>query len=127
MPISRDFAVPSSAKHLDVPSDANARTFIIFISSEDPETKQPWCPDVRASWPHVVAAFEGHSSHTLNVVEVGQRPEWRDPDNVYRKNWNVHGVPTLARFQRVNGEVVETARLDENGIMDVQALHAFLN
>jgi hypothetical protein len=37
---------------------------------------------------------------------------------VYRKHWNVNGVPTLARFELVNGNVVETARLDENGIMD---------
>lgn len=52
---------------------------------------------------------------------------WKDPDNVFRKKWNVNGVPTLARFERVNGKVVETARLDENGIMDVSMLHAFLN
>lgn len=127
MPISKDFTVPSSARQLEVPPEPYAKSFVIFISSEDPETKQPWCPDVRASWPHIVAAFEGQTSPLLNVVQVGQRPEWRDPDNVYRKNWNVNGVPTLAKFQRVNGEVVETARLDENGIMDVTALHEFLD
>ncbi|KAK2602011.1 hypothetical protein QQS21_004437 [Conoideocrella luteorostrata] len=127
MPISKDFAVPSSAKQLALPQDADAKIFVIFISSEDPETNQPWCPDVRASWPHVVAAFEGEISPKLNVVEVGQRPEWKNPENIYRKNWDVNGVPTLAKYQRINGEVVETARLDENGIMDVTTLHEFLN
>ncbi|KAG5920046.1 hypothetical protein E4U42_006329 [Claviceps africana] len=127
MPIFKDYVLPASPGDVHVPSQADAKTFLIFISSDDPETRQPWCPDVRASWPHVVAAFEGQISPVLNVIKVGQRGEWKDPDNVYRKKWNVHGVPTLARFERVNGVVVETARLDESGIMDVGTLHAFLN
>lgn len=51
---------------------------------------------------------------------------WRSPENVFRKNWNVNGVPTLARYQQVNGEVVETARLDENGIVDEAKLREFI-
>ncbi|KAG5997749.1 hypothetical protein E4U54_002315 [Claviceps lovelessii] len=127
MPIIKDFVLPDSPQDLEVPSPVGTKGFLIFVSSDDPETRQPWCPDVRASWPHVVAAFEGQISPTLHVVKVGQRSEWKDPDNVFRKKWNVNGVPTLARFERVNGKVVETARLDENGIMDVSMLHAFLN
>ncbi|KHO01607.1 uncharacterized protein MAM_00608 [Metarhizium album ARSEF 1941] len=125
MPISRNFVVPASAKQLRLP-DAASKAFVIFISSEDPETKQPWCPDVRASWPHIQAAFGGENAPTVSVVEVGQRPEWRSPENVFRKNWNVNGVPTLAKYERVHGEIVETARLDESGIMDEAQLRGFI-
>lgn len=45
---------------------------------------------------------------------------------MFRKNWNVNGVPTLARYERVNGEIVETARLDETGIMDEARLRGFI-
>ncbi|KAG6031979.1 hypothetical protein E4U41_007365 [Claviceps citrina] len=127
MPISRDFTLPSSPDDLDIPAHADAHTFLIFISSNDPQTRQPWCPDVRASWPHVVAAFESQISPTLNVVEVGQRSEWNNPDNVFRKNWSVNTVPTLVKYRRLDGKVVEASRLDETGIMNVGALHAFLN
>jgi hypothetical protein len=75
MPISRSFAVPASAKQLELLNGAT-RAFIIFISSEDPQTKQPWCPDVRAAWPHVQAAFGTETAPTVSVVEVGQRPEY---------------------------------------------------
>lgn len=52
---------------------------------------------------------------------------WKSPDNVYRKSWNVGGVPTLARYERVDGRVVEVARLDEHGIMDEKRLQALLS
>lgn len=74
MPISRSLVVPPSAKQLPLP-DSASRAFLVFISSEDPETKQPWCPDVRASWPHIQAAFGGDEAPTVSVVQVGQRPE----------------------------------------------------
>ncbi|GAO14181.1 uncharacterized protein UV8b_08027 [Ustilaginoidea virens] len=124
MPISSAFCAPSAAHQLDVPPDG--AVFLIFISSDDPETQQPWCPDVRASWPHVVAAFGADTAPELSVVRVGQRAEWRSEGNAYRRNWGVRGVPTLAKYRRVDGQVVETARLDENGIQDGEALREFL-
>jgi hypothetical protein len=51
---------------------------------------------------------------------------WRDPKNVYRNNWNVHNVPTLVRYQRVDGEVKETGRLVEGEILDEKKLHDFI-
>lgn len=60
------------------------------------------------------------------MVKLILEVRWRSPENVYRKNWNVNGVPTLARYQQVNGEVVETARLVENGIVDEAKLREFI-
>jgi hypothetical protein len=39
----------------------------------------------------------------------------------------VHNVPTLVRFERVDGQVKETGRMTEDGIMDEQQLKALIN
>lgn len=51
---------------------------------------------------------------------------WRDPKNVYRTNWNVHNVPALVRFERIDGEVSATGKLIEGEILDKAKLGAFL-
>lgn len=35
-------------------------------------------------------------------------------------------MPTLVKFERVDGEVKETGRLEEDGIKDEKSLHIFL-
>jgi hypothetical protein len=52
---------------------------------------------------------------------------WRDPNNVARTKWNVNNVPSLVRFQRVDGQVKETGRLTEDEILDSQRLKGLLN
>lgn len=73
MPFVSDFTLPESANRL--PLDSNTALFVAFISSNDPVTKQPWCPDVRAALPRLHAAFSGADAPKLAVVEVGQKPE----------------------------------------------------
>jgi hypothetical protein len=51
---------------------------------------------------------------------------WKDPKNIYRTQWNVNNVPALVRYQLINGEVSETARLIEAEILDKAKLEAFL-
>ncbi|OJJ45964.1 hypothetical protein ASPZODRAFT_17394 [Penicilliopsis zonata CBS 506.65] len=118
MPILKNFILPASARLLALPEAPKAKLFIAFIASDDPITGQPWCPDVRAAWPHIQGAFLAEEAPTVAIVAVGQREEWRDPKNVYRSSWNVHNVPVLARYQRVDGRVVETGRLTEGEILD---------
>lgn len=50
------------------------------------------------------------------------RRRWRDPKNVFRSNWNVNNVPTLVRYQRIDGDVQETGRLVEDEIVDEKKL-----
>ncbi|PWY91640.1 DUF953 domain protein [Aspergillus sclerotioniger CBS 115572] len=123
MPFLTNFTLPSSAQHLEV---SDAALFLVFVSSEDPATRQAWCPDVRAAWPTITATFSGEDSPKLAVIEVGQKPEWRDPQNVYRNHWNVKCIPALVRYQRVQGEVVETGRLVEREIIDQEKLQEFI-
>ncbi|PYH93823.1 DUF953 domain protein [Aspergillus ellipticus CBS 707.79] len=127
MPFVPDFTLPSSAKLLGFPdNDADAKLFLVFVSSEDPVTRQAWCPDVRAAWPKIQAAFSGAEAPRLAVVEVGQKPEWKDPQNVYRANWGINCIPALVRYQRVSGEVVETGKLVEGEILDQERLAKFI-
>jgi hypothetical protein len=46
-------------------------------------------------------------------------------NNVYRKVWGINAVPTLVRYQRVDGIVTATGRLVEGEIMDENKLFGF--
>ncbi|OOQ90741.1 DUF953 domain protein [Penicillium brasilianum] len=126
MPIIKNFTLPASAKRLEVSESLDAKLFIAFISGDDPITKQPWCPDVRAALPHINAAFAAPDAPTVAIVSVGDKLKWKEPKNVYRTQWKVNNVPALVRYQRVKGEVRETARLIEAEILDKAKLQAFL-
>ena len=76
MPIQDEFPIPSSAQDLPVPNSPNAALFVCFISSTDPATRQPWCPDVRAVLPRLQRVFEREDAPRLVYVHVGQKPEY---------------------------------------------------
>ncbi|KAK7934638.1 hypothetical protein PG985_000133 [Apiospora marii] len=124
MPIVQKFDLPESPEALSI--SYPKPVFLLFIASKDPATGQSWCPDVRASLPHIEAAFSADDAPTVGFVEVGQRPEWRERTNVFRTKWNVNNVPTLARFELVKGKVVEKGRMTEDGIMNPETLKAFM-
>lgn len=75
MPIVKDFTPPANAKLLQLPDGPIPRFFLAFVSSDDPITSQPWCPDVRAALPSINAAFEDQDAPTVAIVKVGQKPE----------------------------------------------------
>jgi hypothetical protein len=51
---------------------------------------------------------------------------WKVPDNVYRKDWGLKAIPTLTRYQRVNGEVTATGQLVETEVSDEEKLARFI-
>ncbi|TEA17699.1 Thioredoxin domain-containing protein [Colletotrichum sidae] len=112
MPIATSFTLPESAADLAVPE--GSAFFITFTTSNLPETGESWCPDVRAALPHLNATFSADGAPEMAFVEVGQRPEWKVPTNVYRTTWNINNVPTLVRFERAGGVTKETGRLVED-------------
>lgn len=73
MPITKNLTLPSSTKELALTSAS--KLFIAFISSPDPITKQPWCPDVRDAMPHINKTFAADDAPELAIIEVGQKPE----------------------------------------------------
>ena len=52
---------------------------------------------------------------------------WRKPTFVFHTKWNVNNLPTLVRFQEVDGQVQETGRLVESEILDSKALEKFVS
>ncbi|CAG8226625.1 unnamed protein product [Penicillium nalgiovense] len=124
MPITKNLTLPSSAKELALTSAS--KLFIAFISSPDPITKQPWCPDVRDAMPHINKTFAADDAPELAIIEVGQKPEWNNPQNVYRTTWATKNIPALVRYEKVNGEVTETGRLVEGEILNNQKLLDFI-
>ncbi|KAI8195994.1 Thioredoxin domain-containing protein [Colletotrichum sp. SAR 10_65] len=126
MPIISTFTLPDSVEAIQLPGSPDAPFFITFTTSNLPETGESWCPDVRAALPHINAAFSAETAPNMAFVEVGQRPEWKVPTNVYRTKWDVHNVPTIVRYQLVNGEIKETGRLVEGDILDKGRLQALI-
>ncbi|QKX61770.1 uncharacterized protein TRUGW13939_08926 [Talaromyces rugulosus] len=126
MPIITNFTLPPSQDALTLPPDSNSAFFIAFLASRDPSTGQPWCPDVRASLPHLTAAFSGDTAPQVAFVDVGQRDEWKNPSNIYRTDWKVSGVPTLVRYERVDGRVKDVGRISEVEILDKKQFSTFI-
>lgn len=60
----------------------------------------------------------------VSALLTGRR--WKVPDNVYRKDWGLKAIPTLIRYQRVNGEVTATDRLVETEVSDEDKLLRFV-
>ena len=75
MTIIDNFEVPKSPQELLFPAEANPTFFILFLSSTDPVTKQPWCSDVRASLPLLNKIFSDPSSPAVRYAYVGSRAE----------------------------------------------------
>ncbi|KAL4924620.1 uncharacterized protein BDV17DRAFT_274142 [Aspergillus undulatus] len=125
MPIITNFTLPSSPAALSLPTD-NTPFFLSFHASPDPNTGKPWCPDVVAALPHLTEVFSASNAPQVTFVEVGQKDEWREPSNVYRTTWKLTSIPTLVRFERVDGQVKEVGRLVEGEILDRARLNAFV-
>jgi hypothetical protein len=144
MPIRDKLRIPHSAQDLPLGNDPTEKLFVCFISSTDPSTNLPWCPDVRAALPRLNKAFSSEHAPRLALVHVGQKPEyvlflfdcgirprtrailtscrWKDMNNKYRKDWGINALPTLVRYQCIDGAVSATGRLVEGEIMDEKKL-----
>ncbi|EFQ36446.1 hypothetical protein CGRA01v4_10429 [Colletotrichum graminicola] len=119
MPINTNFALPEAANALVLPKGPTGALFITFTTSDHPDTGESWCPDVRAALPHIKAAFSADSAPEMAFVEL-QR--WKVATNVFRTKWNVHNVPTIVRYERLDGEIKETGLLVEAEILDEKRL-----
>lgn len=76
MVIVDPFEVPNTAQELQLPTDPNTAFFILFLASIDPQTKQPWCSDVRASLPLLNKIFSSPASPLVHYAYVGQKAEY---------------------------------------------------
>ncbi|KAF1938026.1 hypothetical protein EJ02DRAFT_38315 [Clathrospora elynae] len=120
MAIIDNFEVPHSAQELPFPAQPNASFFILFLSSIDPVTKQPWCSDVRDTLPILNKMFSGSSSPTVHYAYVGSRAQYKETSGSrFRIDWNIRNLPTLSRYERSSdGKVKEVGRLVEGELLD---------
>jgi len=81
-----------------------------------------WCPDCRAVESTVKEVFDEDDGPTGLIIWVGQRAEWKDPNNQYRKEDGITGVPTIVKLK--DGK--EVARLVEYDILDKDKLAELL-
>ncbi|KXJ94971.1 hypothetical protein Micbo1qcDRAFT_200428 [Microdochium bolleyi] len=116
MPIVADFTLPASAQGLPIPKDSSEPFYVTIISSTPPETGESWCPDVRRALPLLDRTFSPVDAPRMAYVPV-DRPLWKDPSNIYRTKWDLHYVPTVVRYERVDGEIKETGRVVEGEVI----------
>lgn len=76
--------------------------YLIFYSSIDPQKNKMWCPDCVDVEKPIKEAFEAPGAPKGIIQWVGQREEWRSPENEARTVWNVHNVPTVLRLVEVS-------------------------
>lgn len=79
---------------------------ILFVASDDPKTQKSWCCDCRDSKPifdETIKNFEYNDHIVLAIVQVGQRDEWKNSDNPFRKHpLQISAVPTLLSLKNVS-------------------------
>ncbi|SPO25726.1 uncharacterized protein UTRI_03091 [Ustilago trichophora] len=90
--------------------------FLIFFSSGNP----PWCPDCVDAQPAIEKVFGG-STVDGHIVLVGERAEWKTPENKFRKDYAIKCIPTITKV--VDGK--EVARLEDSECKDTDTVSAF--
>ncbi|PWZ02416.1 hypothetical protein BCV70DRAFT_198701 [Testicularia cyperi] len=91
---------------------------MVYFSSGSP----PWCPDCVDALPHVKAVFEDDDSLEAHLVLVGEKPEWKTPENRYRKEFGIACIPTITKV--VDGK--EVGRLEDSECKDTAKIAAFV-
>jgi len=96
---------PSSLK--EVPEN-----YLIFYSSISESDGKLWCPDCVAVDSTVRKIF-GPDGPAALIVYVGQKAEWKTPNNPFRSEpWNIQSIPTIIKLR----DFKETSRLVESEI-----------
>ncbi|EPQ28613.1 uncharacterized protein PFL1_03916 [Pseudozyma flocculosa PF-1] len=116
MPLDTTHTTPPS------PTSAAASThYLVFFSSGSP----PWCPDCVDAQPAIQSVFVDekatNGAHAYMIL-VGEKPEWKTPENRYRKEYGLKCIPTILRIE--NGK--ETARLEDDECKSKDTLAAFV-
>ncbi|XP_020628888.1 thioredoxin domain-containing protein 17-like [Orbicella faveolata] len=75
------------------------RRTVMFIGSMN-ESGESWCPDCREVEPVVEAALQQASSDLVFIlVIVGDKPEWKSPENEFRKSeFKLTEIPTIVDY-----------------------------
>ncbi|XP_033027358.1 thioredoxin domain-containing protein 17 [Lacerta agilis] len=73
--------------------------FAYFSGTKDPQSGTSWCPDCVTAEPIVRGELKYLPEGSVFIYcQVGERAYWKDPDNEFRKNLHLTGVPTLLKY-----------------------------
>ncbi|KAF5323542.1 hypothetical protein D9611_005618 [Ephemerocybe angulata] len=90
------YTADSSIDHLSL--QTVPEKFIVFYSSV--VDGQLWCPDCRDVDPLIKEVFEPEDGPSALIVYVGNRQQWKTPDNIWRQEpWKITGVPSVVRLE----------------------------
>lgn len=45
--------------------------------------------------------FDREGAPLAQIVRVGEVTDWKSPQNVYRREWNLKSIPTIIRYDNV--------------------------
>ncbi|KAJ7459176.1 hypothetical protein B0H11DRAFT_2242743 [Mycena galericulata] len=91
------------------PVSVKDATFLIFYASI--VDGKMWCSDCRKVDGTVQKTFASPDGPSAVIIYVGDKPEWRAKDNVFRgEPFKITAVPTIIKLR----ESVEVGRLIEN-------------
>ncbi|ESN90173.1 hypothetical protein HELRODRAFT_186220 [Helobdella robusta] len=75
------------------------KLFILYTGSKN-ENGCSWCSDCNQTFPTIDKVFTRHPDAHLIICDVGNRPEWKDPNNSFRKNLKINSIPTLVNYHQ---------------------------
>lgn len=45
--------------------------------------------------------FDREGAPLAQIVRVGEVSDWKSPQNIYRREWNLKSIPTIIRYDNV--------------------------
>ena len=74
--------------------------YVLFTGNKTADTGKSWCPDCVAAEPVIEKALKDLDDAVFVYCHVGDRPTWKDPQNVFRTDPKLRltGVPTLVKW-----------------------------
>ncbi|XP_069471133.1 thioredoxin domain-containing protein 17 [Ambystoma mexicanum] len=76
----------------------NDSVFVLFCGSKNEEGVS-WCPDCVTAEPVIRGELCHLPEGSIFIYcQVGERAYWKDPNNDFKKNLKLTGVPTLLKY-----------------------------
>ncbi|KAM4797004.1 thioredoxin domain-containing protein 17 [Rhinophrynus dorsalis] len=82
----------------EVEKHKNQDVFVYFSGSKNADGVS-WCPDCVKAEPVVRGELDSLPEGSVFIYcQVGERPYWKDPNNEFKRNLKLTGVPTLLKI-----------------------------
>ncbi|EKD17580.1 hypothetical protein MBM_04441 [Drepanopeziza brunnea f. sp. 'multigermtubi' MB_m1] len=122
MPLQVTSETPSEVEAFLTSSATPSKpSFLVVYASLDPSGKS-WCGDCRVAESFVNRKFADRELDVVRVVYAGQRDEWRDQNNPWRRApFSITNLPTLVKVTDGKWE-----KLVEADVYDQKKLDAFV-